>query len=63
MNERMPRYMMKEEGKKDKMRTRLGWEAVRYEERLESGGGRSGRGDAGEKLSQGRVRKSRSEKS
>lgn len=35
---RTPGYMMREESKREKMRTKMGSRAVRYEERLEKGG-------------------------
>lgn len=34
------RYMVKEESKKEKLRTKMGRRAIRHEERLEKEGGR-----------------------
>jgi len=36
---RTPGYMIREEGKRDKMRTKMGRRAIAYEERLERRGG------------------------
>lgn len=38
MDGRPPGYMMREESKREKMRTKMGSRAVRYKERLEKGG-------------------------
>lgn len=37
MDERTPEYMVSEEDKREKMRTKMEKRAVRYEERLEKG--------------------------
>lgn len=39
MDGRMSGYMIKEEGKREKMRTRMGRRAMGYKEKLEGGGG------------------------
>lgn len=43
IDERTPEYMVREEGKREKLRTKMGRKMIRDEERLERGGG-SGRG-------------------
>lgn len=37
--ERTPRYMVREKGKKEKLRTKIGRRAIRYKKRLEKDGG------------------------
>lgn len=39
MERKTPGYMVKEESKIDKLRTRMGKRTIRYEEKLERGGG------------------------
>lgn len=39
VNGRTPGYMIREEGKREKMRTKMGGRAIKYEEKLEKGGG------------------------
>lgn len=38
MDERTSRYIVREEDKREKIRTKMGRRAIRYEERLEKGG-------------------------
>jgi len=48
IDERMPWYMVREEEKREKMRTRLGRRAMGYEEKLEKGEeGVNGQGNVG----------------
>ncbi|EFN67046.1 hypothetical protein EAG_02771 [Camponotus floridanus] len=46
---RTPGYMVREEGKKEKMRTKLGRRAMGYEEKLEKGGGENGQENVGKR--------------